>query len=228
MTVCASSATRWLAPTRPEAVTDSIPEVFMLDAYRYRGRHRVPASPERATARAVVAATAGVAAAALAPAAHAAPDDAWDRLAQCESSGRWDIDTGNGYSGGLQFLAATWRGFGGGEFAAAAHHATRAEQIVVAERVLAVQGWDAWPACSRKVGIRNEGPSTRLAAPAEPSPPAAVAARASTSSYTVVRGDTLSEIAESHQTSTAALHETNRDVVEHPDLIFPGERLQVG
>ncbi len=78
----------------------------------------------------------------------------WDRLAQCESGGNWSINTGNPYSGGLQFLPSTWQAFGGNEFAPAAHQATRAQQIVVAERILAGQGWGAWPACSAKLGLR--------------------------------------------------------------------------
>ena len=97
---------------------------------------------------------AGVVAATLAVTpGHAASDATWDALAQCESSGNWSINTGNGYYGGLQFSPATWSGFGGGEYAARAHQATRAEQIAVAERVLDVQGWGAWPACSRRLGL---------------------------------------------------------------------------
>ncbi|KAB1551663.1 DUF3235 domain-containing protein [Corynebacterium sp. zg254] len=95
------------------------------------------------------------ASAALAPAASAAPDSDWDRLAQCESGGNWAINTGNGYHGGLQFSAQTWNAFGGGEFAPTANQATREQQIVVAERVLAKQGWGAWPACSAKLGLNS-------------------------------------------------------------------------
>jgi hypothetical protein len=78
----------------------------------------------------------------------------WDKLAQCESSGQWRINTGNGFFGGLQFLPATWLGFGGGAYAPRADLATREQQIIVAERVLATQGWNAWPECSRKLGLR--------------------------------------------------------------------------
>lgn len=75
----------------------------------------------------------------------------WDRLAHCESSGNWAADTGNGFSGGLQLTRSTWRAYGGrGE----ARDATREEQITVAERVLADQGWKAWPACSAELGLR--------------------------------------------------------------------------
>jgi LysM repeat protein len=75
----------------------------------------------------------------------------WDRLAQCESGGSWSTNTGNGYSGGLQFSAGTWRANGGG---GSAHTASRAEQVRVAQRVLASQGWGAWPACSARLGLR--------------------------------------------------------------------------
>jgi LysM repeat protein len=75
----------------------------------------------------------------------------WDQLAQCESGGNWGINTGNGYSGGLQFAPGTWAANGG---TGSAHNASREEQIRVAERVRASQGWGAWPACSSKLGLR--------------------------------------------------------------------------
>jgi hypothetical protein len=78
----------------------------------------------------------------------------WDRLAQCESGGNWAINTGNGFSGGLQFLRSTWLGVGGGEYASDAHLATREQQIDIATRVLASQGWRAWPGCSSMLGLR--------------------------------------------------------------------------
>lgn len=76
----------------------------------------------------------------------------WDRLAQCESSGDWSINTGNGYYGGLQFLPSTWRAYGGSGMP---HQASREEQIAVAERTLAAQGWNAWPSCSRSMDLRG-------------------------------------------------------------------------
>jgi resuscitation-promoting factor RpfA len=88
---------------------------------------------------------------AVAGTATAAPASVWDRLAQCESGGNWNTNTGNGFSGGLQFAGSTWRAYGG---KGAAHQASRGQQIAVAERVLASQGWKAWPACSRKLGLR--------------------------------------------------------------------------
>jgi len=86
--------------------------------------------------------------------AQAAPVGVWDRLARCESGGNWRINTGNGYYGGLQFSGSTWRAYGGGRFAAYAHHASKAQQITVAERVRQRQGWGAWPSCSSRIGLR--------------------------------------------------------------------------
>ncbi|WP_426718173.1 transglycosylase family protein [Corynebacterium auriscanis] len=83
-----------------------------------------------------------------------AGDSVWDQIAQCESTGNWAINTGNGFSGGLQFTPSTWAGFGGTEYAPAAHMATREQQIAVAKRVQAAQGWGAWPACTSKLGLR--------------------------------------------------------------------------
>jgi hypothetical protein len=91
---------------------------------------------------------------ATAQAAAPARQDAWDRLARCESSGNWSTNTGNGYYGGLQFNWSTWRSYGGGAFARTADRATRSQQIAIAEKVLRTQGWKAWPTCSRKAGLR--------------------------------------------------------------------------
>lgn len=78
----------------------------------------------------------------------------WDRLAQCESGGNWATNTGNGYSGGLQFHPDTWRRAGGTRFAAYAWQATRAQQIEIAEAWLALTSWSQWPACSKLLGLR--------------------------------------------------------------------------
>ena len=80
----------------------------------------------------------------------------WDQLAQCEAGGNWATNTGNGFGGGLQFMHgngySTWLSFGGGEFAPHPWEASREQQIVVAEKVLASSGYGAWPGCSRKFG----------------------------------------------------------------------------
>ncbi|WP_445190333.1 LysM peptidoglycan-binding domain-containing protein [Pseudonocardia sp. Cha107L01] len=121
---------------------------------RSRGTSRARSFGSRNLARVVVA---GIVVAGtplvLAGTANAAPDDVWDQIAKCESGGRWNTSTGNGYSGGLQFSPSTWRAYGG---SGSASGASRAQQIAVAERVLAAQGWGAWPSCSRKVGARGK------------------------------------------------------------------------
>ena len=103
----------------------------------------------RALLATAAAAATGAAVIGTAGGASAAPVSEWDRLAQCESGGNWHINTGNGYYGGVQFSRSTWLGFGGGQYAPRADLATREQQIVVAERTLARQGWRAWPSCSR-------------------------------------------------------------------------------
>ena len=87
------------------------------------------------------------------PTATFSGDSVWDALAKCESGGNWAINTGNGYYGGLQFSLGTWNAYGGAEFAAYPHQATREEQIVVAERLRAARGYQPWPACRAKLGL---------------------------------------------------------------------------
>jgi hypothetical protein len=85
-------------------------------------------------------------------------DTVWDALARCEASGRWDavrvVNSRITYHGGLQFDTRTWNEFRPDGFPQLASEATREQQIEVAERVLARQGWGAWPACSLRLGLR--------------------------------------------------------------------------
>jgi Transglycosylase-like domain/LysM domain len=71
----------------------------------------------------------------------------WSAIAACESGGNWSASTGNGFYGGLQFTEGTWLANGGGQYAPSASLATPAQQIAVAQRVLASQGIGAWPVC---------------------------------------------------------------------------------
>ncbi len=103
----------------------------------------------------------GVAVGAFAVPANAVPVSTWDALAQCESGGNWGTNTGNGFSGGLQFTPSTWAAFGG---TGSAQGASKAEQIRVAENVLQGQGWGAWPACSAKLGLSGNGGGVASAA----------------------------------------------------------------
>src|SRR5262245_21082335 len=112
-----------------------------------RGRHRRPNRTGTFT-RASLRVTAGGAGVALpligAQLVHAAPADAWQKVAACESGGNWEVNTGNGYFGGLQFSQSTWKAYGGTVYASRADLATKGEQIAVAEKVLAGQGPKAW------------------------------------------------------------------------------------
>jgi resuscitation-promoting factor RpfA len=173
---------------------------------------------------------------ALASTANAADDSTWDKLAQCESGGKWNINTGNGFSGGLQFTPTTWKAYGG---TGSAHTASREQQIAVAEKVLAGQGWGAWPSCSKKVGASGKAqPNKTVLAKAKPAPKAApqpaVAAPAAPVAkngvdYTVAAGDTLSKIATAQNVPGGwkAVFDRNADVISNPNLLKVGQALDL-
>ena len=107
----------------------------------------IPAPPPAPAAVSVTQAN-PPAAASVSTAAPASSGGAnWSAIAACESGGNWSASTGNGFYGGLQFTEQTWLGYGGGQYASSANQATKAQQIAVAERVLAGQGIGAWPTC---------------------------------------------------------------------------------
>lgn len=154
----------------------------------------------------------------------------WSGVAECESSGNWSANTGNGFYGGLQFKQSTWNAFGGSGNAA---NAGKAEQIRVAENVLAGQGVGAWPVCGQYLtsgttpgvgGAATQPPAQPVAAPAPAPAPAPTPAPAQADSYIVELGDTLTAIA---QEQTASLQHLVSQVV-NPDLIFPGQALDIG
>lgn len=121
------------------------------------GRHRRP----RQAPAFVVAAGATGAGLALpllgAGGASAADAGTWDRVAECESGGLWSADEGNGYYGGLQLTMDMWQEYGGEEFASQPDFASRAQQITVAERILAGMGADkAWPECAEDAGLHGD------------------------------------------------------------------------
>jgi LysM repeat protein len=189
--------------------------------------------------------------------AAAADSAVWDRIAKCESGGNWHINTGNGYYGGLQFSAGTWRAYGGSAYASTADKASKAAQIAVATKVQNAQGWGAWPTCSARAGAYGNAPassgaassggsattksapkaapteSTTKSAPAQASEAPARASghtnrAASRGDYTVRGGDTLSGIAERHGTTWRKIYAANRAVIGgDPDLIMPGQRLDL-
>ncbi|MFE7904264.1 transglycosylase family protein [Streptomyces albogriseolus] len=211
-----------------------------------RGRHR-RYQPNRIN-RASLTVTAGGAGMALplmgAGPAQAADVATWEKVAACESTGNWDINTGNGYYGGLQFSQSTWEAFGGTRYAPRADLATQDQQIAVAEKVLDGQGPGAWPTCSVRAGLTRDGagPDIRPARDRTQrddrrttvedvrphTTPQARAGRAEM--YTVVRGDTLSGIAEQERVRGGwqGLYEANRSTIgADPDLILPGQRLKL-
>ena len=95
----------------------------------------------------VVSAPSGGASAPAAQAVGTSGGVNWAAVAACESGGNWSTNTGNGFYGGLQFTQGTWLANGGGQYASSANQATAAQQIAVANRVLASQGIGAWPVC---------------------------------------------------------------------------------
>lgn len=266
------------------------------------GRHRKPSNStgKRLVATGVIAGTGVVLPLIGATAASAASVSTWDAVAQCESSGDWSINTGNGYYGGLQFSASTWDAYGGQQYAATANEATQGQQIAIAEKVLASQGPGAWPVCGPQAGLTaggtpanvntssnsgsgssssNSGSSSsssssssgnsssgshssqsapvastqtaqtsQTSQPAQTtqvsqstssssqSAPAAVSSTPAThaighGNYTVVSGDTLSGIAAAAHLSggwEALYHENKSTVGANPNLIYPGQHLQVG
>ncbi|MFG3204692.1 transglycosylase family protein [Streptomyces sp. NPDC048192] len=175
--------------------------------------------------------------------AAAADDGVWDRIAQCESGGNWHINTGNGYYGGLQFSAGTWRAYGGTAYAPTADQASRQAQIAVAGKVQQAQGWGAWPVCSARAGASGAAPAaattggsadkgsvTTKSAPAKtPQRPTGHTNRSEsrgTGDYTVREGDTLSTIAARHGTTWQRIYAANKKVIgDDPNLIVPGQRL---
>ncbi|GAA2789965.1 LysM peptidoglycan-binding domain-containing protein [Crossiella cryophila] len=218
----------------------------------YRGKHRKQSNITRTVARVVVAGAVVAAPMAVAGTASAASGVNWDAIAQCESGGRWNIATGNGYYGGLQFDRGTWLSNGGGQYAPYAHQASKAQQIAVAERLFAARGTSPWPHCGKRAGVKGNvaKPAPKPAAvkpvvkkqaapkpvavkpvikPAAPVQSAPVATERNGADYTVVAGDTLSTIAQKLQVNGGwkALFERNKDIVKNADLIFPGQQLDV-
>ena len=204
---------------------------------------------------ALAASTAVAVGGSVALAAPAQASTVWDAVAQCESGGNWSINTGNGYYGGLQFSASTWKAFGGHQYASNAHLATKAQQIAIAQKTLAVQGPGAWPTCSKKAGLTkaNGGANAAAPAPAKAETKKAetkkAAPKASTQKtapkrattvksvattgkrfITVKAGDTLSQLAATHgvQGGWKTLWSLNQAEISNPDLIFVGQEIAIG
>ncbi|WKX20570.1 MULTISPECIES: resuscitation-promoting factor protein RpfA [unclassified Streptomyces] len=236
-----------------------------------KGKHRRPSKATRVIAVAGVTGAAVAAPLMAAGNASAATASEWDAVAQCESGGNWSINTGNGYYGGLQFSASTWAAYGGTQYASTADQASKAQQIEIAEKVLAGQGKGAWPVCgtglsgaaytgggstdsgsgSSESSQSQSGGSTaersteqkasrsaeRPAAEPKAEKPAKKTVTTPTGKkvekgdgeYKVVKGDTLSSIAEEHDVKGgwAKLFKLNDDIVDDADLIYPGQQLHL-
>ncbi|MGI5365916.1 transglycosylase family protein [Streptomyces iakyrus] len=211
-----------------------------------RGRHR-RYQPNRIN-RASLTVTAGGAGMALpfmgTGAAQAADVDTWNKVAACESTNNWSINSGNGFYGGLQFTQSTWEAYGGRAYAARADLASKDQQIAVAEKVLDGQGPGAWPVCSKRAGLTRGGgepdirPATertqrkdarKKTSMEDVRPQSTPQSRAGNAEmYTVVRGDTLSRIADDQDVRGGwqGLYAANRAAIgSDPDLIVPGQRL---
>ncbi|MFF7280317.1 transglycosylase family protein [Streptomyces griseorubiginosus] len=220
-----------------------------------KGKHRRPSKATRAAALAGVTGVAIAAPLMAAGNASAATASEWDAVAQCESGGNWSINTGNGYYGGLQFSASTWAAYGGTQYAAQANQASKAQQIAVAEKVLASQGKGAWPVCgtglssaaynggtSSSSGSSNSGSSSRStdeqsasrstdrpAAKKTVTTPTGKKVKKGDGEYKVVKGDTLSSIAEKHKVKGGwqKLFKLNKDIITDADFIYPGQQLHL-
>jgi murein DD-endopeptidase MepM/ murein hydrolase activator NlpD len=214
-----------------------------------RGKHRRPkdSSSTRTAAVAVLGASV-VTPIALAQSAAAAPVSAWDRIAQCESGGRWNLPYGDASStGGLQIQKPTWDEYGGQSIAAYPYQATKQQQIMVAEKILANQGPGAWT-CNAMSGypLSSSGPNSSYlkgginpyagTAPAPVDKPlpkthhAPPRGHSSATHHTVVSGDTLYGITKAATGNAARdnwkpLYEANRSRIKDADLIYPGQVL---
>jgi len=200
------------------------------------GKHRKSNAATRTIARVAIAGVAIGAPFAIAAApASASPD--WDAIANCESGGNWSINTGNGFSGGLQFTPGTWRANGG---TGSAHNASREEQIRVAENVLQSQGLGAWPTCGKRSGGGSTAPAKKATKPVKkapvkqapkqtaPAPAAPITVTVNPNGdYTVVAGDSLSKIAQALNVEGGwqTLFEKNKAFIADPNLIFVGQTI---
>ncbi|WP_374228407.1 transglycosylase family protein [Streptomyces sp. CNQ085] len=211
-----------------------------------RGRHRRPRTPliSRQFSRISLVAAAGGAGVAApvvaAGSANAAPAAVWEKVAECESSGNWSINTGNGYYGGLQFSQSSWEAAGGTEYAPRADLATKQQQIAAGERLLELQGPGAWPTCGPAAGLGRDsggpdsvpatqtGGESRLKTGTQSGTKPEAERKPAAGTHTVASGDTLHKIATAHgvEGGWQAVYDANRKTVgDDPHLIFPGQEL---
>jgi resuscitation-promoting factor RpfA len=198
----------------------------MLQSRRYVGCHRAAKPPVNSQLKLAGSLAVGAAALSLTAVGSASADAAtahnWDGVARCESSGNWAINTGNGYYGGLQFSYTTWLAYGGGAYARRADLASKAAQIVIAERTLRGQGIGAWPVCGRYLTtVSTSSANSTKITPAKPAPVR------SSHVYTVRSGDTLYKIALSQHVRGGWPTIARLNHLRNPNLIYVGQRLAV-
>ncbi|BCJ41017.1 transglycosylase [Actinoplanes ianthinogenes] len=158
----------------------------------------------------------------LAPATPALASSVnWDVVAKCESGGRWHINTGNGYYGGLQFSRGTWLSNGGGKYASTADKATKAEQIRIAEKLYAKRGLSPWPVCGKRSGVHKKSTPSHT--------PKKKKVKSSGKTYVVKSGDTLAKIARKYHIKGGwrTLYALNKNKLSSPSRIYPGQRIRL-
>ncbi|CAI9400722.1 LysM peptidoglycan-binding domain-containing protein [Aestuariimicrobium sp. T2.26MG-19.2B] len=142
-----------------------------------------------------------------ATAGHASADTGvWDRVAACESSGNWSINTGNGFYGGLQFTQSTWQAYGGTQYAARADLASKSAQIATAQKVLASQGPGAWPVCSVRAGLTSSNGSGAVTVTKSTTQKSTATQRTTTQRSTNERSTTVNRSSERTEVTAPTRH----------------------
>ncbi|HEX3782832.1 MAG TPA: transglycosylase family protein [Pseudonocardiaceae bacterium] len=185
-------------------------------------------------------ASTAVAATGLLPiASHAATEAQpnWAAVIQCESGGNPTAQNAHSTASGLfQFLDSSWASYGGLQYAPRAKEATAAQQYAVAETAYRESGLSPWAASESCWGghaySRHSAPPSpsvrqQHAAPAASSIPTDQSVTAGGLLYTVASGDTLSAIGKRFNKSWQQVYDENRNVVNEPDLIYPGQVLDI-
>jgi LysM repeat protein len=204
------------------------------------GKHRRHSSIVRNLTKIAVAGALVSAPMALTAGTASADDVNWDAVAQCESGGNWHTDTGNGYSGGLQFDQGTWNANGGSGDPASA---SKSEQIQVAEKIKDSQGMNAWPSCgdngysgsssssssssSDDSSSASSSGSSSSEAPAQEAPAPPAPKSNPKGDYTIKPGDTLTKIAQVKKVAGGwnKLYTLNGDFLGSPNMLTPGLKI---
>lgn len=219
---------------------------------RYKGRHRAPTSTGKRLAALGAAAVVPGTFFAVQGEALAGPPNGWGPIISCESGGNPTVKNAHSTASGLfQFINGTWAAYGGLEFAPTARQATVEQQYIVAERAYAREGttpWNASKSCwAGKTGeatIKASAPAASANLKVEVTKKKAEAVveqtqllpvvvpqgqftPGGTGTYEVKAGDTLTFIARDYSTTVDELVEANKDIVEHRDWIYVGEKLNL-